>query len=144
MSKAKIARAKTEVKNIENAFIMFYAKYGDYPKYDGTEPYGFYNYWSDPLDMYLTVGGTPRYLSEFLKMDWGGYDASYLIPNGFYYVYFYDADSDGKIGCGYVQPMDDMWCWYGLKYIFTQDCPDAAGGVYDQPFFTERDWGYCI
>ena len=141
INKAKVVRANTEVKNIENAFIMFYAKYGDYPKYDGTEPFASYSPWDDPLNMYLTVGGTPRYITEFLKMDWTGYNATYLIPNGFYRIYLFDNDGDGKIGCGYIQVTDDMWCWYGTKYILNQDCDYSQ---YDQPFITETDWNYCI
>jgi len=134
INKAKVVRANTEVKNIENAFIMFYAKYGNYPQYEGTAGYAVYNIWNDPLTMYFTAGGTPKYISEFLKIDLGGSDANYFAPNGFYYIQLWDADGDGKIGCGQIMLLDENWCWYGQKYILNQDCDYSQ---YDQPFTAE-------
>jgi len=144
INKAKVVRANTEAKNIENAFTMFYAKYGDYPMADGgiEGAWAYYSAWNDPLSMYLNVGGTPRYITEFLKIDWTGYNASYFVPYGFYYMYFYDSDGDGKIGCGYMYLTDGNYD-YGFKYIFTQDCPDYS--QYNRPFTTDPEvYGWWI
>jgi len=134
INKSKAVRANTEVKNIENAFIMFYAKYGNYPQYQCTENYAYYSYWSDPAYMCLTVDGTPRYITEFLNIDWTGFNASYLAPTGYYYINLFDDNGDGKIGCGWIYLLDENYCYYGVKYILNQDCNYSQ---YDLPFTAE-------
>lgn len=138
-NKAKIARANIDVKNIEKALILFDLQYGDYPYlprgYSGWT-YFYSSIQGGPGDPYLTVGGIDKYLSEFYKSDWVGYNANYFIKNGFYEVYLWDSDGDGKIGCGDVDLYDSNWNYYGYKYILCQDCNYC--GVNELPFRTTR------
>lgn len=136
--KAKLARAETEAENIQKALIMFYAKYGDYPKAFGTESYMNISSFDDPP--FLIVNGENKYLSEFLKMDLATYTTSYVIPNSWFNVNLWDNNGDNKIGCGVIEIQDDNLCYYGYRYIICQDCPEYCGeGI---KFQTTPDW--CI
>lgn len=124
MTKAKITRAEIDVANITKALTLFNALYGDYP-YSQADLGGggsyteFYRGTGEP---YLTVNAVPKFLSEFYKSDWTGYNADYFVKNGFYWAYLWDGSNDGKIGCGAIGLYDPDLNFYGQKCILCQDC----------------------
>lgn len=142
INKAKVARANADVSNLAKALELFNAQYGDYP-------WGYYGYpdWLEFFptiaggegDPFLTVNGQDHHLSEVYKQDWNGYNASYFVQNGYYYIYLYDNDWDGKIGCGYAVLYDNSWNFYGYKYILCQDC-DYCQYNNDYPFQATTYW----
>jgi len=139
IGKAKLARANADVTNIEKGLLMFKSQYGDYPYLPWGDEFWTQFYSSNlniggPGDPYLTVNGD-RYLSEFYKSDWTGYNANFFKQNGFYYVELFDEDEDGKIGCGYIAIYDQDWNDYGRRYIICQDC-DYCNDDHNVPFQT--------
>jgi hypothetical protein len=140
-------KANVDVKNIEKSLILFSAQYGDFPwgqadwgcsggSWCETEFYS--SSQGGEGDPWLIVNDPAHHLSNFYKSDWTGYNASYFVNNGFYYVELWDDNGDGKIGCGYVALYDSNWYCYGYKYILCQDCNYC--GMYDQQFQTTPLW----
>jgi len=130
INKSKEARAIADAQNISKALSLFYVQYGDYP-------WGYYNdsTWiqfsssnaGGEGEPFLTVNSTNHYLSEFYKSDWNGYNANYIADNGFFYIYLWDNDGDGKIGCGQINIYSDSWSlWHGYEYLLCTDCPDSC------------------
>jgi hypothetical protein len=91
-NKAKVRRAYTDAANIEKALTIFKSQYGDYPwqpreRISGAQ----YTYWEPNYqnfvgDPYLTVNGTPRYLSELLNLNWTVNNATYFCKDCYYKV----------------------------------------------------------
>ena len=134
--KAKVARANTDIENIQKAIKLFYAQYGDYPDSCSDSQGCYSTAMGGSGDPYLTVDGIPHYLSEFYKSDWVGYNADFFVKNGYYQVRLFDNDNDGKIGCGYValrNRISSDFCDYGTTYILCQDCPCVPHGYVGSP-----------
>jgi prepilin-type N-terminal cleavage/methylation domain-containing protein len=133
ISKAKLSRINTETNNIGKAVLMFYTQYGDYPKNGGAGTNA--QYYPGVEEPYLVVNGQNKYLSDILNMDLTEYNAEYLAPGGHYEIGLFDNwPYDGKIGCGHIILFDENYCWYGAKYIITQDCDYSE---FDTPFIAE-------
>jgi type II secretion system protein G len=143
IEKSKVTRANTDVADIEKALELFYVQYGDYP-WGQTGLSRWTQFYSSAAggtgDPYLTVNSClPQncpHLSNFYKSDWVNYNASYFVPNGYYYVTLSDGDGDNKIGCGYVE-IDAGAYNYGRKYILCHDCDcNNPSGSAPLPFKT--------
>ena len=89
IQKAKIARAHTELEQIWRATNDFFFEYGEYAAASQADII----FWGE--DPYSVIGGTNRYLSEFIGIDWA--DASYLSSGCKYYYEIDDSDPYGSI-----------------------------------------------
>lgn len=129
IARAKVTRANTDAENIVKALTLFYSQYGEYPSsYTSCPAPGcmreFYpTIMGAPVEPFLEVNGTDHPFSEVYKLDFNGFNADYFVENGFYYTYLFDADGDGKMGCGVIDLFDQLWNVYGQKMILCQDCP---------------------
>jgi prepilin-type N-terminal cleavage/methylation domain-containing protein len=146
--KSKIARANLDAQNISQAVTLFYAQYGEYPcdsSICGST--GGYFCKNDVCGTgttgpFITIGGTPRYLSEFYKSPYDSYNASYMDPSGVYIIEFWD-DGTGKIGCGSVLIYaNDTNGLYGVKDILCQQNPSSTCPCGTN--FTELIWGLGV
>ena len=117
--KAKMARANTEFSQAEKAMKIFAAERGIWPGEDlnsmifvGTTPYA-------------TIGGTPYFVSDYLKLDWS--NAAWFCPDCYYLFGAWDEDGDGVDQCAYMAIVNSSWSVYKYKYIRCDDCPDYCG-----------------
>ena len=144
LGQAKKARANADADNMRKAFALFDAQYGDYPYMPGLLFSGEVSLLSPHNidtpgvegtgEPYLIVDGSPRFLSEFYKLDWDNYNAEYFVKDGYYVINLTSKGADGKFGCGTVGINDAKFNYYGYKTIICQDCPCSSDPM---PFQTE-------
>jgi len=81
-------------------------------------------------------GGSKHFLSEIYNQDWTGYNADYFVKNGYYVLSGVDGDGNGKIGCMWLDIIDNSGHFYGTKNIIFEDCPNP----WEIPFRIQPYW----
>jgi len=143
ISKAKIARANTDVAEIEKALLVFNSEFGDISSVSYMSP-PHYSEWVGMTEdnAYLDTNDGRHYFSEIYN-NWNGFNADFLSKNAYYYVEFYEkmencwtdpnlhvvyCDETG-IFCPIISvASDDPYGYFGKKHIFCNIC-DCSGDM---------------
>jgi len=142
IGKANEARFKQDAGNMTKALNLFYETNGHFPGEVGEE----YNYGSScpsplcpdgPFYYNDDTGEYNRNFSNFLKLNWGTYNATYYCSNCYYAYFADDVDRDGEAGCGvfylsYYNDEDGIYYNYAYKNVLCQDCPDQCNDYFYQ------------
>lgn len=137
ISKAKIARANFEVKEIEKALLIFNSEFGDISSVSYMAPVH-YSEWGGMTEDngYLDTSDGRHYFSEIYS-NWDGFNADFLSENAYYYITFQEkvencwidpilhlsyCDKTG-IFCPIVHiASDEPYGYFGKKYLFCDIC----------------------